>query len=70
MVDINARIIKISGRNVTLNVYPEGEPHPYEITLPAKEPALIDVAAAHIGGQRHRIEIKNGQIVSINKGSR
>lgn len=65
MVEIFARIVKISGRNITLNVYPEGEPHPYEITLPTKEPALIDVAAARIGSERFRIRIENGQIVSI-----
>ena len=70
MVDINARIVKISGRDVTLNVYPQGEPHAYEITLPTEEPALIDIAVACIGGERHRIEIKNGKIVSINKSSR
>ncbi len=67
MVNIKAKIVKISGRNVTLNVYPEGEPHVYEITLPAKESALIDLAATRIGGQRYKIEIKDGQIASIGK---
>ena len=67
MVYIKAKIVKISGRNVTLNVYPEGEPHAYEITLPAKESALIDLAATRIGGQRYKIEIKDGQIASIGK---
>ncbi len=70
MVNVNARIIKVSGRDVTLNVYPEGEPHAYEITLPTREPTLLDVAVAHIGSQRHTVEIKNGQIVSIGRGSR
>lgn len=65
MVNVKAEIVKISGRSVTLNVYPEGEPHAYEITLPVKEPTLIDIAATRIGFQRHKIEIKEGQIVSI-----
>ena len=67
MVSIKAKIVKISGRSVTLNVYPEGEPHAYEITLPVKEPTLIDIAATRIGLQRYKIELKNGQIVSIGK---
>ncbi len=65
MVEIRAKIVKISGKNVSLYVYPEGEPHHYEITLPVEEPALIDLVAARIGTQRYRIEIKNGQIASI-----